>query len=149
MRLRAADIGDTDLLFEWVNDPTKLEVSLSQEPVEFADHVRWLEAAIKGDTHRIYIFEDGMEPIGQIRFSKDGSALALSYYIRPDRRGKGYGRVMLEKGLDLIRRSEPGLLIYGLIQLENEASCRTFLKAGFKKVGCLDLGGRRFYRFEL
>jgi len=57
----------------------------------------------------------------------------VSYLIDPMFHGKGYGKIILEYGIDRVRFSKKKVKkIFGLVQQENTPSIKIFQKLGFQ-----------------
>lgn len=65
--LRRASMEDAELLFQWKNDKTTIENSISKRGVTMEEHLRWLEGIVDNPTRQLFILEvDGMAA-GQLR----------------------------------------------------------------------------------
>ena len=78
--------------------------------------------------------EHESKPIGSIRFDiKDRDAL-ISYLIAPGHHGKGFGTILLKKGLHYLEQKIKRIklkTVTGIVQEANLASKKTFERFGF------------------
>jgi len=110
-------MADAELLLAWRNDPETRRFSRDQRDIPEAEHYQWL-----AKTSVLLAEQDGM-PVGTCRVDSDGW---VSLTVAPERRGKGYGRVMLRQ---LILGSLGTL--FASVHAANVASLIVFLKNGF------------------
>jgi RimJ/RimL family protein N-acetyltransferase len=80
---------------------------------------------------------DGI-PIGSIRFDIDGKEALLNYQLDAEYHGKGFGGVLLKKGIEWIINpsninSKTIDVIIGDVIRENVSSIKTFERFGFGK----------------
>jgi RimJ/RimL family protein N-acetyltransferase len=120
MHLRPAIASDAALLFRWRNDPTTRAMSKTSRPVEWDEHVAWLERRLGRETPDLYIAEVEAEAVGVVRI--DGAD--LSYTVAPEHRGRGHATAMLT----LVRKRFGPLRAE--IKPENLASIRAASRAG-------------------
>lgn len=133
--LRFASIEDIDVTFRWVNNPEVRSFSYSRELVTFEAHKKWFSSKIEDENCVYYILELQNEKIGSIRFDIDNDENAkISYLIDPTFFGQGFGKKILEKGVEKIKHSGKDIFkVYGYVQSENIASIRIFESLNFKK----------------
>lgn len=126
---------DSELLFEWRNDPITIQNSITQRGVEKNEHERWFYNAQQNGDIKIYIAFIGDAPIGMVRFDKkEFNSAELSWNISPKFRGKGFGKKVVILATDLFKgRLEAKVLI------ANVASFKIAVDAGFKEKNRDDL----------
>jgi len=91
MKLRSADIGDCQLLFEWANDNEIRKMALSNEPIEWESHTNWFKNKLSDPNCIIYIAtNDQGQPIGQLRFDIIGVEAEIDVHTKPSLRSKGF-----------------------------------------------------------
>jgi RimJ/RimL family protein N-acetyltransferase len=133
---RSASLDDSHDLFGWRNDPLTRAASGSQDPVSRSEHDRWFAASLASARRWIYIAVDTADEtrVGMCRFDldDDGDSAEVSINLDPARRGTGLAYPVLEGAIARFR-SDTGSAIEltATIRATNEASARTFRKAGF------------------
>lgn len=128
--LRGALEKDADMLFAWRNDPETRRNSISQDEIQFSDHVRWLGNQLRSSDSRLEIaLLDGV-PIGTVRFDWDESreGADISFTVAPEYRGRGYGFQIVAHALRNVRNAR----ITGEVKISNAASRKIFEKLGFR-----------------
>lgn len=129
MQLRPATGDDARLLFEWANDPQTRAASFNSDPIAWDTHVDWLQRRLNDRDTRIWIGEVDGDPVGQVRFQRDGGEWEISVVVAPDARGNGHAASLIAAGT-----RELGEPIVARIKPANEASIRAFEKAGYRLV---------------
>jgi RimJ/RimL family protein N-acetyltransferase len=84
------------------------------------------------------VLEDGDGlPLGQIRFERataNAARAVIGFSLDRLARGRGLAPQLLQLGLDELARSWGGSCeAYGEVRVDNPASCRAFLRAGFQE----------------
>lgn len=87
---------DAELLFQWKNDKTTIENSISRRGVTMEEHIKWLENVIDNPMRQLFILEVDGVSVGQLRLDFDGCNAEISYGLGVEHRGRGLGRVLLE-----------------------------------------------------
>lgn len=100
--LRPATEHDARALFDWRNDPVTCAASLTPEPVEWSDHLRWLAAVMADPNRQLIIAERNGEMIGTVRGDLRNGVTELSWTLAPAARGKGLAREMVKQFRDSI-----------------------------------------------
>lgn len=133
------------LVMKWRNDPDTLKVSIHQEPKvwerfwkEFRD-----EYFSVPDLFPLFIVCEGKK-VGFLRFRNQDSPLGanrkcceVSINIAPEDRGKGIGKVALEEVRQIAEKRGFDDL-YAEVKIENAASHKLFLGAGYREIGSLE-----------
>ena len=70
----------------------------------------------------------------------------LSVYLRMDSRGKGVGKLLFEKLLDILKK-QGYVNAYSFIDSPNPMSEALHKKFGFNEIGCLEKAGYKFGRW--
>lgn len=132
--LREANYDDKDLLFEWVNDPISRKSAFSDELIQYEDHCKWFDNAIKSDDCiQLILMVDGIE-VGQARFEIHNFTAELDYSIAPKYRLMGYGCILIEKSVLWIREHLPKVKnIVAKVKPENIASQRVLQNNCFEE----------------
>lgn len=133
LRYRRANLEDSNVYYQWVNDQAVREHSFNSTVVDLKDHERWFESKIKDDSCIMLIFQDENDVnIGQIRIQKEAENEALiGISIAEEHRGKGYAKEMLRIASNLFLEINENFRINAYIKEKNSNSKYAFEKAGF------------------
>lgn len=134
--IRDAKPIDLVLTYKWATNPTIRKYAFSNEIIKLDGHKNWFLNKINDNDCEYYILIDKEVCIGSIRFDigSDNSAL-ISYLIDPSYHNKGYGKIILDKGLETFSKKRSDVkIVYGYVQKDNIASIKIFEKLGFKKI---------------
>lgn len=127
--LKIADIEDAKLLFDWSNEKTVRQNSLSAELIEWEDHLKWLNNKLNSDSLMLILLYNQI-PIGVIRFDNKRDYFLINYSIDLKYRGKGFGKKIVELGLGKIKK---GAQLRAIVKKENISSVKIFENLGFEK----------------
>jgi UDP-2,4-diacetamido-2,4,6-trideoxy-beta-L-altropyranose hydrolase len=131
--LRPAREGDRLLLWQWANDVTVRRNSFHGGAIDWPAHEEWFIAKFASADCRIWIMQIGALPVGQIRYERISSDTAeISFSIARGFRGRQLGTRLLEASAERAALELGVGRIQGAVKLDNEASRRAFLKAGFQ-----------------
>src|SRR3989454_6024164 len=132
---REARMADADVLWRWANDPETRQNSFNTSPILYEEHVAWLSQRLGSDATPIWIFSDGDVPVGQVRFDVAGAVAEIGIRVAPERRGRGYGRAMLDAAVRCLRAERrDGVRPRASVLAHNAASLRLFKACGFEVV---------------
>jgi len=130
--LRPVTEADTMLLFDRANDPEVRRNSFNTEPIPLEIHQIWLQNKLRDPGCVFYIAEVNKLPAGMIRFDIQGNTATISYLLDKSFRGKGIGTLLLQKGLEALKKQKPAVTkAVGYIQESNLASIAAFKKNNF------------------
>lgn len=134
LALRPATMGDASMLHAWRNDPATRSVSINTDEIAYEDHVRWLTAALKTPTRKLFVATVGHKPVGVIRFDLvGGGAWEVSLYMDPGLHGLGLGKRMLLAGEAAMSRvTPPATEFRAQVVPGNSASMGMFGNAGYR-----------------
>lgn len=134
LHLRPATVEDGRLLFNWVNQPDCLAASLeTTRPVEWAEHLGWLENRVSSSECGIWIATFAGAPIGQVRAEIGADdQLYVSIYIDAPARGKGHGTAMLAALATESVARWPGASLVARVRNGNVSSRKLFETAGYR-----------------
>lgn len=143
LTLRQVREDDCRLLWEWANDPQVRAAAFSSDPIPWEDHVEWFADKLNDPNCLIFVaLNDQGTPIGQIRFDiTDEQEAEIDVSIAGDRRGSGYGTLLLNQGVEEIFRTTPIRIVHAFIKPDNVGSIRAFEKAKFERVGLETMKG--------
>lgn len=139
--LRKATKADTELLFQWANEPLVRQNSFSQKEIAYEEHKKWFRRLLECQDRSQYIYIYEGEPIGQVRIKIEGDQAKISYSICKEKRGQGHGKMLLRLLCEQVKNDFPEVrTLVGEVKPENRASQETFKRAGF---------GEKYYMYEL
>ncbi|HEY2470552.1 MAG TPA: GNAT family N-acetyltransferase [Terracidiphilus sp.] len=129
MLLRKAGIADSEILLAWRNDEATRMNSLNSAIVQFDEHARWLDRALRSTDRSLFIVEEFGIPVGTLRIDSlpDGKK-DLSWTIAPERRGTGIAKRAVKQVVD----EHPDWVFVAQIKPANTASIRIAENAGFR-----------------
>ena len=132
--LRAADITDMDLLFQWANDSTVRANAFSTAQIPYENHVEWFTAKLKDTDTYIYICMKEDIPIGQVRLDVEGNKAVIDYSISSEQRGHRYGKQMLQLVEAEVQQHLPQIQFFvAEVKKDNTASKKAFLANDFEE----------------
>lgn len=137
LTLRRVHEGDCRLLWEWASDPLARALSFSSDPIPWEEHVKWFANKLNDPNCIIFVaLDDDGTPVGQMRCDITNKQEAeIDVSIDRNRRGSGYGTLLLDKGVEEIFRTTSVRIVHAFIKPDNGGSIRAFKKAKFKQVG--------------
>ena len=131
--LRHAAKDDEMFLFKLVNDRECRKNSLNSKKIALEDHEQWLNTILSSKSCQQYILMEEDVPIGQGRLELIGKGCRISYSVIPQRRGCGYGKILLELLNNAILEDFPSCAYsYGEVLQKNIASQKIFEELGYK-----------------
>lgn len=141
---RLATYADADLFFHWANESSTRNNSYNHEQISYEDHIKWFNKRVNNPDVCMFIFYDKQETaIGQVRIEKElkKQECLIGISVSETQRGKGYSSEMIHKAsLEFIFRN-PGFSILAYVFLSNQASFKSFLKAGYQLVEEREING--------
>jgi predicted dehydrogenase/RimJ/RimL family protein N-acetyltransferase len=134
--LRPAGIDDAARLLAWRNDAETRRWSRSCREIAPEEHASWLRHMLVDPSTRLWVAEASGSPIGHVRVSPQANGAAeIHVVLASDARGRGLGAaVLVQASARALADSEVALLC-AHVKPENQASLRTFARAGFHPVG--------------
>ena len=138
--LRKAIYSDIDILYEWANNSATRANAFNTSPIQFDDHKKWFQKKLDSENVLIFIYCNGKENIGQIRFDIENDTATIDYTIAPSMRNKGSGYKMMALAETKIRFEYPKIrILVGKVKDENIASQNIFKKLNYRETyqkGC-------------
>ena len=133
-QFRRATADDLLLYLTWANDPEVRNNSFSTKQISLESHTQWFQAKLDSSSTYLFVCCEGEEPIGQIRFEKEGESFFVNFSVDKRYRGRGIGKFILRKGANYLRSQvrEKNMRILGYVKKGNAASTRAFYRAGFE-----------------
>ena len=134
LSLRKVNLNDVELIFKWANDPDVRNNSFNTNQIVWDEHVKWFHRKIHTDSIWL-ILENENKPVGVIRFDKEVSSYILNYSIAKEFRGFGYGKKIVELGIEhLLNQNMEINTIEAHVKVNNKASQKVFNSLGFDNV---------------
>ena len=134
LSLRKVNLNDVELIFKWANEPDVRNNSFNTNQIVWDEHVKWFHRKIHTDSIWL-ILENENKPVGVIRFDKEVSSYILNYSIAKEFRGFGYGKKIVELGIEhLLNQNMEINTIEAHVKVNNKASQKVFNSLGFDKV---------------
>lgn len=150
LRLRRADENDSQLLWDWANDPEVRSVSFSTEPIPWERHLQWFTAKLADPHAALYIAVDPEgTPIGHVRYQVDGARAAVSISLAKPWRGKGFGRTILAMASKELFRTTSATIVDAYVKPVNAISLQLFTRAGYTQLPNETVGGQDAIHFVL
>jgi RimJ/RimL family protein N-acetyltransferase len=141
--LRHASIDDAMLLWEWVNDPIVRSNSFNSQDISIENHIDWYRKKLASEDTVIYILEMDKIPVAQIRYDCGKNECAtISFSVASRYRGCGLGEQTLLMSAKRACRELGVKKLNGAVLDDNEASKRTFIKAGFRRIGLKNISDK-------
>jgi RimJ/RimL family protein N-acetyltransferase len=135
IRQRNVNLDDADQLLEWRNTPGSRANSLRSDQISKLEHMRWFSERLKRiDAEPFLMFETNKELIGMTRLDCKSSSenyFEISIIVNPELLGQGIGSRILEITCEHFFHRHPDKIIVAKVNLNNTASQRLFIKAGF------------------
>lgn len=93
--LRKANKGDVLFILNLANDPECRKNSFNSEMISLDVHMKWFDRILSSNVDSFYILMDENIAIGQSRLELRDEKCRISYSIIQERRGCGYGKMLL------------------------------------------------------
>ncbi len=132
LRLRLIQSADAEMIWQWANDPETRAMSFSSAPIPWEDHLAWFNEKLRDSNHLFFVAENAAGvPIGQVRFQVNGTQAIISVSVAPSKRGCGYGRSLIDQGVDELFSRTMVQEVHAAIKSSNHSSISVFREAGF------------------
>ncbi len=133
IEIRTANEEDSPRLFEWRNHQTIRKVSKNSAPIAWADHQSWFAKVLADKNRVLLIGQIGNEPIGVVRFDKEGETALVSIYLVPGGGFTGQGRNLLLSAEEWLKRHRVDIKsIQAKVLSANTVSQRLFMGADYR-----------------
>lgn len=131
--LRDATEQDRDMLFEWANDEEVRKKSFSSQKIFYEEHCIWFDKMMQDEHCVQWILQADEQAVGQIRLTLDGEIAEVGYSISAERRGEGFGKLMLMLATQRVQEKLPAVKkIIAKVKPSNIASLKAFEDNGYK-----------------
>jgi len=148
--IREASLSEAEILFKLSNDVGVRENSINRNQIEWDNHIKWLKEKIESDTYHIYLFFDGKNFIGQVKFEIENKEAVISISIVNEYRGKKLAAPILRKGIEsMLNKARRIEKIFAYIKPENQSSIKSFNKVGFNFQDQVEIHNEKFNRYLL
>ena len=145
-----ADPGDLMDVFHLSNDIAVRSTAFGTAPIPLAEHRRWYPARLHDTGGFYYTVRDrGGVFIGQIRLDRGDPGerrWTVTFSLIAAMRGRGLGRLVLRRALDTALRGTGPHRVDAWVKVDNAASLRSFLDAGFCDDGVETVRGVQAHR---
>lgn len=150
LRFRPAAARDSEHIWLWRNDPATRGASEVSDPVPWPEHEAWFARMLGSPDCVLLLVEEGGLSAGIVRFDRRSErSFEVSINLRPDVRGGGMGRRVLEGACRAFFEKRQPARLEARIHRSNAASQRIFASLGFLPASELgDTGFRRYVRPE-
>lgn len=132
--VRLANENDIKKVFDLSNEDKVRQYSFNKEKIKWDDHTKWFNERIKNTNEPFYIVEDNNGNfIAQVRIDKKEET-TISVSITEQFRGRGLARYIISECSE--KSGFRNIIAY--VKSENQASLKSFIKAGYKQTGTKD-----------
>lgn len=148
---RPAALTDTELLYQWANDPETRANAINTAPIPWEDHVQWFNKKVTDNNSRIFIFEQllNSRPVGMVRFDYQDERYLISYLVDKDVRGEGWGEIILKRGIIALTGSiDRRPLLKAMVKEGNIASMQVFVNLGFTDKAPVEMNNISYKVYE-
>jgi len=133
-RFRLANSADCKIYFDWANDAETRAQSFSSELIIWENHVKWFEEKLKSTNTIFLVLQDEKISVGQLRFEIEGDKATINYSIDSSNRGKGFGKLIIEKAVRYLNYMRPEIkIVIGFVKEKNPASQKAFIANRFRE----------------
>ncbi|MCR4745636.1 MAG: GNAT family N-acetyltransferase [Lachnospiraceae bacterium] len=132
--LREVEKDDLELLYSWVNEESVRKYAFDSHIITLEEHTAWFNRMMSDPNQIQFIMMVQESPVGQIRFSVDGSEAEIDYSISQHYRGCGYGREIIRIGIKKMNQVRPNVKkLIGRVKATNSASIKCFMSNKFNE----------------
>lgn len=143
LTLRKVNEEDCRFLFDLANDPTVRATAINPQPIPWENHVGWFNKKLSSEGTYMFILEREGRPLGQARYELKDGTWDIGYSILHEERGKGYGKIVIEKSLQAM----PRVPITAVVKPDNVASVKVFRALSFLDMGTVEINGGTYLKF--
>ncbi|WP_422361183.1 GNAT family N-acetyltransferase [Reichenbachiella sp.] len=135
LSLRNAKSEDIKLYYDWAIDPVVRDTAISSAPIVWESHKNWFYSKLQSKSILLVLMLDEC-PIGQIKFDlKSDGCYYLGYSIDSKYRGKGYGKKIIDLGIQYLNKKNIHITIIAQVKKSNIASIKVFEATSFQYKG--------------
>lgn len=104
------------------------ELGSQRRKVTWQEHQEWFSDVLNQKNHILLIVEPDA---GVVRLDRHDDFAVISIYLLPAFRGKGYGQALIQEACALGFMEWSITAVCADVRMENKASIKAFLRAGF------------------
>ena len=140
LKVREVTENDSELIFNWSNDPLVRSQSFKSNKIEFKNHENWLKEKLINNNSLLLINQFKNNNIGLVRFEVEKDNCTVGILLDKKYRGQGLSSLMLRisSAFYFNRFLIP---ISAYIKESNIASIKSFEKAGYKFFNNITVNG--------
>lgn len=132
LSIREATVSDSQLYYNWANDPVVRQMAFHTEPIPWDSHCKWFESKLNSDKSHLTLCYLGNTPVGQVRFDEvNNGEYEIDISIDGSYRGKGLGHEMLTSAIDFVHKKYHINIFVSEVKVENIPSQKMFIAVGF------------------
>lgn len=149
--LRKATYDDLEFFFKLRNDPVVRNISFNSDEITLEKHSSWYIKKIgDSNSHLFVVLSNNGDRVGQTRVDVEGNSGVMSIAIVEKYRGQGYGRTAIQQTSMQVLSDDPRIdKIFAYIRLDNSASLKAFMKAGFSQEDVSEINGIKCHKTVL
>ena len=140
MKVREVTENDSELIFNWSNDPLVRSQSFKSNKIEFKSHENWLKEKLKNNNSLLLINQFKNNNIGLVKFEVEKDNCTVGILLDKKYRGQGLSSLML-KVSSTFYFNKFLIPISAYIKESNIASVKSFEKAGYKYFNKINVNG--------
>ncbi len=131
--LSVAGSKEMEKIFTWRNDPVVRHFSSNHDKIDFEQHKKWYEKALKDPDIHILTGSVSNEDVGVLRFEISGDEAEVSIYLVNKMFNRGYGRALVNAGEIWLTSNFPAVkYIVAEVLPDNEISMKMFEMCGYQ-----------------
>lgn len=133
IRIREAQASDTQLYYNWANDPIVRQMAFHTEPILWESHCKWFEGKLSSQKSHLTLCLLGDTPIGQVRFDEIAAGeYEIDISVDRNSRSKGCGRQMLKAAIQFVYKKYNITRFVAEVKTKNIPSQKMFEAVGFE-----------------
>lgn len=140
INIRKASIFDSQILFDWANDPFTRSNSFNSEKIDWEGHSVWFKNKLSSPSDHIYMAYQLGELLGTIRIEIVAEETIIGITVAPEKRGQGFSSIIIKSACQKFWKTHNND-ITAYIKTENFMSVKAFEKAGFSYSNTISFKG--------
>jgi RimJ/RimL family protein N-acetyltransferase len=150
--IRPVTEEDARQIWLWANEPDTRQASFHSASIPWEEHLEWYHERLRDPLTSMFLVREASGiPVGVVRFhvTHAPGRATVSITIAREYRGRGFGSHALRLATLRANRETGTSHFTACIRAGNEASLRTFMKAGFEYKGRVRIEGQEACRLVL